>query len=133
MVNYWLMAFKKYADFEGRARRSEYWYYTLMNIILMVSLQILIFVCAASDAGIVSAIFGILYFIYALATLIPSLAVAVRRLHDIGKSGWMILVGLIPLVGGIWLIVLMATDSQEGSNEYGQNPKTWQEDLINKI
>jgi uncharacterized membrane protein YhaH (DUF805 family) len=133
MVNYWLTAFKKYADFNGRARRSEYWYYTLMNIILMVGLQILITICAVNNAGIVSAIFGILYLIYALGTLIPSLAVGVRRLHDIGKSGWMMLVGLIPLAGGIWLIVLMATDSAPGENEYGPNPKTWEEDLINKI
>jgi uncharacterized membrane protein YhaH (DUF805 family) len=99
----------------------------------MVGLQILITICAVNNAGIVSAIFGILYLIYALGTLIPSLAVGVRRLHDIGKSGWMMLVGLIPLAGGIWLIVLMATDSAPGENEYGPNPKTWEEDLINKI
>ncbi len=133
MVNYWLGVFKKYADFDGRARRSEYWYYTLMNIIVMISLYILLIVSAVSESIIFSILFGALYLIYALGSLIPSLAVGVRRLHDVGKSGWMLLVGLIPLVGGIWLIVLMATDSQVGENEYGPNPKTWEEDLINKI
>ncbi|MDY0077004.1 MAG: DUF805 domain-containing protein [Bacteroidales bacterium] len=61
--------------------------------------------------------------IYSLALIIPSLAVAVRRLHDVGKSGWMILIGLIPLIGFIWLLVLMVTDSKPGENQYGPNPK----------
>ncbi len=67
--------------------------------------------------------YGIIYALYALIVLIPSLAVAVRRLHDVGKSGWMILISLIPLIGGIWLIVLLVTDSNPGANEYGPNPK----------
>lgn len=67
--------------------------------------------------------YGPLYGIYMLAMLVPGLAVGVRRLHDLGKSGWMILVALIPLVGAIWLIILFVTDSQPGENEYGPNPK----------
>lgn len=67
--------------------------------------------------------YGPLYGLYTLAVLIPGLAVAVRRLYDIGKSGWMILIALIPLVGGIWLLVLFVTDSNPGENQYGQNPK----------
>ena len=67
--------------------------------------------------------YGPLYGIYALAVLIPGLAVAVRRLHDVGKSGWMILITLIPLIGAIWLLVLLVTDSNLGENQYGQNPK----------
>jgi len=67
--------------------------------------------------------YGPLYGLYALAVFIPGLAVAVRRLHDVGKSGWMILVVLIPLIGAIWLLVLMVTDSNSGENQYGQNPK----------
>ena len=63
----------------------------------------------------------------------PSIAVMVRRLHDIGKSGWWYFIALIPLAGPIWLIVLLATDSQEGTNEYGVNPKTGEVDLINTI
>lgn len=116
--NYYLNAFRfHYADFEGRARRSEYWYFTLFNIIISYGLMGMMFL----GEGMY-----FMYFVsvlYSLASLIPSLAVAVRRLHDIGKSGWYFLVFLIPLVGIIWLIVLLATDSQDGENEYGSNPK----------
>jgi len=67
--------------------------------------------------------YGPLYGLYALAMLIPGLAVSVRRLHDVGKSGWMLLIALIPLIGAIWLLVLMLTDSNPGENQYGSNPK----------
>ena len=67
--------------------------------------------------------YGVFYGIYALAMFIPGLAVGVRRLHDLGKSGWMLLIALIPLIGAIWLLVLMVTDSQQGSNKWGENPK----------
>jgi uncharacterized membrane protein YhaH (DUF805 family) len=102
-----------YADFNGRARRQEYWMYTLFNIIALVVLVIL---------TKVSSIFGILYAVYALGTLLPSLAVTVRRLHDIGKSGWFVLISLIPIVS-LYLIYLLVQDSQPGTNEYGANPK----------
>lgn len=116
--NYYLNAIKDhYADFEGRARRSEYWYYTLFNAIIMYGLFGMMFL---GDGMIFMYFIAI---IYALATLVPTLAVAVRRLHDVGKSGWFILIGLIPLIGGIWLLVLYVTDSLDGENEYGENPK----------
>ena len=67
--------------------------------------------------------YGVFYFLYALVVLIPGLAVAVRRLHDVGKSGWMILIALIPIIGAIWLLVLMVTDGNPGENQYGPNPK----------
>ena len=67
--------------------------------------------------------YGLIYVLYVLATLVPALAVAVRRLHDIGKSGWMLLIVLIPIVGAIWLLVLLFTDSNAGTNEFGPNPK----------
>ncbi len=110
--NYYVRAFKKYADFNGRARRSEYWYFFLFNIIaLMVA------------AGIDS-LYGmpVLYGIYALASFIPGLAVAIRRLHDTDKSGWFILIALIPLIGLI-LIYFMCVDGTPGTNKYGPNPK----------
>ena len=113
-MNEYLSVLKKYADFEGRARRREYWMFVLFNIIFAVA------------AGVVDSLLGlgfVVYGAYALATLVPSIAVCARRLHDIGKSGWMMLVALIPLIGSIWLIVLLVTDSQPGSNEYGANPK----------
>ena len=66
---------------------------------------------------------GLFHLLYRLAVFVPGLAVGVRRLHDVGKSGWMLFIALIPMIGSIWLIVLMATDSNVGGNEYGQNPK----------
>jgi uncharacterized membrane protein YhaH (DUF805 family) len=133
MVNYWLTAFKKYADFNGRARRSEYWYFTLMNMIIIFGMYAVIIAAAVGRSGVLAGIFGVLVIIFALGIVIPALAAAVRRLHDIGKSGWFYCVSFIPLAGPIWLLVLLATDSTPGENEYGPNPKTWEEDLINKI
>ena len=114
-MNYYLMAFRKYAEFSGRSRRSEYWYFFLFNMLISWALQFLAMYLA--EVGV------ILSAGYSLAALIPGLAVAVRRLHDVGKSGWFILIALIPIIGAIWLIVLLATDGDKGSNEYGQDPK----------
>ena len=132
MIDYYKIVLKNYANFEGRARRSEYWYYTLMNIIIVVALEILAGVCGMASS-VLTIIVGLLLVIYALGTLVPSIAVMVRRLHDVGKSGWWYFIALIPIVGAIWLLVLLCTDSQPGSNEYGMNPKTGEVDLINTI
>ncbi len=94
--------FNKYAVFEGRANRSEYWYWVLFNIIL----------CFVPYLG----------WIVLLGTIIPSIAVAVRRLHDIGKSGWYYLICLIPFVGSLLLLIWFCNPSNEGENEYGANP-----------
>lgn len=114
-MNHYLSVLKKYAVFSGRSRRAEYWYFVLFNFIIMIVL------------GVIGAMagnkFNFLGGVYGLAVLIPGIAVAVRRLHDTGKSGWMLLIALIPLIGPIWLLVLMATDSTPGDNKYGQNPK----------
>ncbi len=134
MVNYWLMAFKKYAEFSGRARRSEYWYYALMNFIIMMGVYVLFIACIIGGVGILAGVFGFVVLAFVLATIIPSLAVLVRRLHDTGKSGWFYFVSFIPIAGPIWLLVLLVTDSQQGDNEYGPNPKTGSQiDLINTI
>ena len=119
-MNWYLKVLKQYADFSGRARRTEYWMFVLFNMIFAIVAMILDNVLGIAMEGIG---YGPLYGLYALAMLIPGLAVAVRRLHDVGKSGWMILIALIPLIGAIWLLVLMVTDSNPGENEYGQNPK----------
>ena len=132
MIDYYKIVLKNYANFEGRARRSEYWYYTLMNIIIVVALEILAGVCGMASS-VLTIIVGLLLVVYALGTLVPSIAVMVRRLHDVGKSGWWYFIALIPIVGAIWLLVLLCTDSQPGSNEYGMNPKTGEVDLINTI
>jgi uncharacterized membrane protein YhaH (DUF805 family) len=118
------VVFKNYANFEGRARRSEYWYFTLISVILVLLYFAIgiIFVGFIEIEALAPIITGLAILTY-LGLLIPSLAVAVRRLHDVGKSGWMILISLIPIVGAIWLLVLMVTDSNPGENEYGANPK----------
>lgn len=113
-MNYYITALKKYFVFEGRSTRSEYWYFFLFNFLISV---VLMFIGSMMNGG------DILVNIYGLAVLIPGLAVGIRRLHDTGRSGWMILIGLIPILGWIWLIVLLAMDSTPGPNKYGPNPK----------
>ncbi len=113
-MNWYLEVLKKYAVFEGRSRRKEYWMFFLFNFIISFVLGFV--------EGLVGGP-GILYLIYALAVFIPGLAVTVRRLHDIGKSGWWILIGIVPLIGAIVLLIFAVMDSQPGDNEYGPNPK----------
>lgn len=119
-MKWYLQAFKKYADFNGRSRRKEYWMFTLFNI-LFGAVTMLLDISLGTTIGMYP--YGIFYFLYALVILIPGLAVSVRRLHDVGKSGKMILLSFIPIVGAIWLLVLLVTDSNPGENEYGPNPK----------
>jgi len=115
-MNYYLSVLKNYAQFSGRARRKEYWMFALVSGIIFVVLEILgSFVNGQTGAIIVG--------IYSLLVLIPSLAVSVRRLHDIGKSGWWILIALIPFIGAIVLLIFAVMDSQPGQNQYGPNPK----------
>jgi uncharacterized membrane protein YhaH (DUF805 family) len=114
------VVFENYANFKGRARRSEYWYFTLMNMIIVILTMVLDNVAGLTFGSLG---YGILYSLYTLAIFIPGLAVTVRRLHDVGKSGWFFLMILIPLVGGIWLLVLFCTEGEDGTNQYGTNPK----------
>lgn len=104
--------FKKYATFEGRACRSEYWYFILFIFIASLVLQVV-------DLAITG---GLLYIIFALATLVPCLAVAVRRLHDTDRSGWWYLIGLVPVVGAIVLIVWFCSRGSVGDNSFGADP-----------
>lgn len=118
-MNWYLEVLKKFAVFNGRSRRSEYWYFVLFNIIIA-------FVLGFIDGmlGMVSSNgLGLLGGIYSLAVLIPGIAVSIRRLHDTDRSGWWLLIALIPFVGAIVLIVFMATDGTPGDNKYGANPK----------
>lgn len=108
--------FSKYATFSGRARRSEYWYFVLLQVIVTAVLNGLY---SATE----SVAFSAILVLFDLALLVPSLAVCWRRLHDIGKSGGYYFFVLIPLVGWILLLVWMCQDSQPGANQYGPNPK----------
>ena len=133
---YWLECFTKhYTDFSGRARRREYWGTVLFNVIVQVALNVaLVAVLAILFSSIeingevtVSPLLFVLIniprYIYSLVWLLPSLAVAVRRLHDIGKSGWNLLWILLPIVGAIMLIYWYCQDSQPEENKWGANPK----------
>jgi uncharacterized membrane protein YhaH (DUF805 family) len=114
MMEYYISVLKKYAIFEGRARRKEFWLFLLASLIVSIGIAII--------DGIVGGR-GMLGNLYSLAILIPSLAVGARRLHDINKSGWWQLIALIPIVGWIILIVWFATDGTPGDNRFGNNPK----------
>ena len=119
-MNWFIGCMKKYAVFSGRARRTEYWMFELFSTIFMVAAIIMdnVLGTKAKDDSV-----GIFYYLLILALVLPRLAVLVRRLHDVGKSGWWILISLIPLVGGVWLFIQTVTDSNPGDNEYGPNPK----------
>jgi uncharacterized membrane protein YhaH (DUF805 family) len=122
MFGWWKkVVFENYANFSGRARRSEYWYFTLANFIFYVAIYI--FIAAVVKLSEPSVILGLINMLVALALFIPSLAVSVRRLHDIGKSGWHFLISLIPIIGSILILVWFFTEGNRGTNEYGEDPK----------
>jgi uncharacterized membrane protein YhaH (DUF805 family) len=111
----------KYVDFSGRARRSEYWYFALFSFFVSLATSIVDAIIGTDYDGATSG--GLVSTVASLALFLPSLAVGVRRLHDTGRSGWWILIGIIPIIGWILLIVWFCTDS-EADNQYGPNPKT---------
>ena len=110
-MNYYIKAFKPYINFEGRSRRKDFWYFALISFIISIALNMI-----DGRNDLISSL-------YSLAVLIPSLGLGVRRLHDTSRSGWWILINLIPIVGWIVFIVFAAQDSTPGSNKYGPNPK----------
>jgi uncharacterized membrane protein YhaH (DUF805 family) len=119
-MSWYLTVLKKYAVFGGRARRKEYWMFVLFNIIFSLVALLLdrLLGTRVGESGS-----GWISILYSLAVIIPSLAVSIRRLHDVGKTGWWLLIGLVPLIGAIWLLILYIGDSQMGENQYGPNPK----------
>lgn len=126
-MNWYIEVWKKYAQFTGRARRSEYWFFALFNTLIGIGLWLLssipmLFGVRSGNAAYFLPGMGLLL-IYSFATILPSLSVMVRRLHDTGKSGWWFLISFIPVVGTIILLVFLFTDSQPGPNQYGPNPK----------
>ncbi|MFJ6611441.1 DUF805 domain-containing protein [Streptomyces sp. NPDC091289] len=112
-MDWYLAVLKNYAGFSGRARRKEYWMFALISFVISLVLSII--------GGLIGTDF--LSYIYAVAILIPALAVGVRRLHDTGRSGWWLLIALVPLVGFIILIVFLASEGKPETNQYGVNPK----------
>ena len=118
-MNWYLGVLKKYAEFNGRARRKEYWIFFLFNLLISIVLSVV-----DMSTGMVNSIgLGVLSGLYGLAVLVPGIAVAVRRLHDTDRSGWWLLIGLIPLIGAIVLLVFLLLDGTPGENKYGASPK----------
>jgi len=126
-MEWYLKVLRNYANFKGRARRKEYWMFTLFQMIMYFASRILEFIAFRTDSKVVAiALLPLMLFflLYFLATLIPSLAVAVRRMHDTGNSGWFM---LIP----IYSFILTVTEGEQGENQYGQDPK--EEELMQSI
>ena len=118
-MEWYIKVIKQFNDFKTRARRKEYWMFTLFSIIISGILTLI-------DTNLGTEFnngTGLFSGIYSLLVLVPSLAVGVRRLHDVGKSGWMLLVALIPLIGAIWLLILFCKEGQQQENKWGSNPK----------
>lgn len=120
-MKYYLNALQNYATFSGRARRIEFWYFVLFNTVFaFIAIMIDVFI-GKFNQGKEGA--PVIYMLYVLFVLVPCFSLFVRRLHDIGKSGWFICIAAIPIAGPIWLWVLMATNGDVGENEYGADPK----------
>ena len=119
-MNWYLHVLKNYATFSGRARRKEYWMFFLISALISIVLTLLDILLGTYSMEYEAGLFSGLY---SLLILIPSIAVVVRRLHDTDRSGWWILISLIPLIGVIVLFVFMCLDSQPGTNRFGANPK----------
>ena len=113
-MQWYQLALHKYADFSTRSRRMEYWMFLLINCVISIVI------------GIVGSMIGLKWisYVYSIFLFVPSLAVSVRRLHDTGRSGWWLLLALIPVLGWLVLLFFYFQDSQPGDNEYGSNPKT---------
>ena len=118
MISNYAGVLRKYAAFSGRATRTEYWLFILAQIIVFVALGAL-----AAVGGAVAPVLVLPLVVYWIGTIIPSLAVTVRRFHDGGYSGWMILLALIPGIGGIILLVFMVLPSERGGNRHGPDPR----------
>lgn len=109
----------KYADFSGRARRSEFWFFHLFQLLFYG----IIFFLSLVLAFLGQSFFSIVFVLFCIGSIIPHFALMARRLHDIGKSGWYYFVVFIPLIGTVWLIILLLTEGDRGPNKYGPDPK----------
>ena len=114
-LKWYFQVLKQYATFSGRARRAEYWTFSLINIAIIILLTLVETGFSGEDS--------LLATVYSLATTLPGIAVSARRMHDIGRSGWWMLIGIIPILGWIWLLVLALRDSEPAENDYGPSPK----------
>jgi uncharacterized membrane protein YhaH (DUF805 family) len=117
-MHWYMRAVSKYAHFGGRAHRMEYWMFVLVDVSIATALWLVAVTLGLKTGGMTS-----LSGLYGLGLMIPRLAACVRRLHDTGRSGWWLLIALVPIIGAIALLVMLAQDGNAGANEYGPNPK----------
>lgn len=128
-MNWYLKVIRNYFVFSGRARRMEFWMFVLINAIIGWGLEFIDFFIGTTFPFYYEQV-GILSSIYSLAVLIPNLAVTVRRLHDTGHSGWMLLLMFLPIVGWIWILVLLVQGGNQFENRYGADPKLENEPAV---
>ncbi len=119
-MDWYIKVLKNYINFKDRARRKEYWFFVLFNLIAGIVLGLIDNMTGtlSPETG-----YGLLSGIYSLLVFLPGLGVTVRRLHDTGRTGWWILIGLIPLIGALVLLYFLVSDSEQETNQYGPNPK----------
>ena len=133
-MNWYLKVLKQYADFSGRARRKEYWMFTLIHICIFALLIFLMFYASNNFENEPNSLLFIIIGFYFLATLIPLVAVTVRRLHDMGQSGWWYLISFVPYIGSFVILIFTCMDSVKKPNKWGENPKgTGNDNAINQI
>ena len=119
-MNWYLVALKKYAVFAGRARRKEFWFFVLFNTLIAIALAVIDMLTGTFDEDVG---LGLLSGLYAVAMILPSIAVTVRRLHDTDRSGWWYLLVFLPVIGGLVILVFMCLNGTPGGNRFGPNPK----------
>lgn len=125
-MEWMLLPLKRYADFQGRSRRLEYWMFTLFVLLCALALMAVVFVLTgfgSSGSGMLSTTFIVIFGLAYLAILVPSIAVQVRRFHDRDMSGWFVLLNFIPYVGGLIVFVFMLLEGTRGPNRFGPDPK----------
>ena len=126
-MKYYVKVLFEYSIFHGRAIRKEYWYFVLFHFLFLLTAIVLDILLGTNfkydtNGVITTSYYGWIYTMYSCALLVPALSVLVRRLHDVGKSGWMMLIAIIPLIGPIWLLILLCTKSEDYDNDWGPNP-----------
>lgn len=132
-MSLYLQPLKKYADFSGRASRAEYWLFYLFQLAVIAGLGVLAALAGvlslyhSNEGGAYLVMLGLAFTVIGVGMFLPSLAVAVRRLHDRNMSGWMLLIGLVPYVGGLALFVMFCLPGDTGPNRFGEDPKTLSE------
>ncbi|MFP8780427.1 DUF805 domain-containing protein [Hydrogenophaga sp. RWCD_12] len=122
-MNHFISVWKNSFNYGGRARRKEYWMFALFNMIAVVFLSVLGSLIPGGSSQPVLWLTAWLPMIYMIASMIPTLAVSVRRMHDTSRSGWWLLINFVPLIGGIWFFVLTVLDSKPETNDWGASPK----------